>query len=279
MSDGRDSPSPGPNLSIVRVAAERLERATQDGRPCRPIRDVVGSTNVALAYAVQARLTQHRIAAGATVIGRKIGLTSQAVQRQLGVEQPDFGVLFNDMALGAADEIAMSRLLQPKIEAEIAFVLAEDLTEGPLDVPQVAAAVESAHAALEVVDSRIQDWDITITDTVADNASSGLFVMSDEAVNLTAFSPVECLMTLRANNEVVSTGSGAACLGDPLAALAWLARTAREYDQPLTAGQIVLSGALGPMVTVTPGTTYTAQISGLGSVSATFGLAGSGDHA
>jgi 2-keto-4-pentenoate hydratase len=270
VSDGRGGPSSGSEVEVVQRAADRLEKAADDRRVCQPVRDLLGTTDVSLAYAVQARLTATRVASGASIVGRKIGLTSPAVQRQLGVDQPDFGVLFDDMAFHAADEIPMSRLLQPKIEAEIAFVLAEDLVEGPLDVPQVAAAVETAHAALEVVDSRIQGWDITITDTVADNASSGLFVMSPESATLAEFSPVACTMALRADDDILSAGSGDACLGNPLAALAWLARAAREYDQPLTAGQIILSGALGPMVTVAPGATYTAEISGLGSVSATF---------
>ncbi|MER6006498.1 fumarylacetoacetate hydrolase family protein [Nonomuraea angiospora] len=199
--------------------------------------------------------------------GRKIGLTSPAVQQQLGVDQPDFGVLFADMEVtGTAPT---GQLLQPKVEAEIAFVLADDLT-GDLDLPTVRAAVEYAVPALEIVDSRIADWDITITDTVADNASSGLYVLGAERLPLSAFEPVEATMRMYADDQLVSQGTGAACLGDPLNALLWLARTARDLGDPLRAGQVILSGALGPMVPVSPGTTVKAEISGLGIVIVTF---------
>lgn len=251
-------------------AADRLQQATFDHRPCPPVRDLIGTDDVALAYAVQERLTAARLDGGARVIGRKIGLTSSAVQRQLGVDQPDFGVLFDDMAFGDGDVVPMDRLLQPKVEAEVAFVLGADLAEGPLEVAQVRDAVDHAVAALEIVDSRIAHWDISFADTVADNASSGLFVLGTERRTLREVEPVEVQMRMRVDGEVVSTGNGAACLGDPLEALAWLARTAREYGEPLRAGQVVLSGALGPMRDVHPGAVVSATISGLGSVTATF---------
>ena len=220
---------------------------------------------------MQRRLTESRIAGGGTVVGRKIGLTSPAVQRQLGVDQPDFGVLFADMEVAEADTVAMDRLLQPKIEAEIAFVLGADLADGPLDSDQVRAAVAAAAPALEIVDSRIVGWDITFADTVADNASSGLYVLGEPRRPLADFEPVTAEMVMTVDGETVSTGNGAACLGDPLEALRWLAVTARDLGEPLRAGQVVLSGALGPMVPVQPGTTVTAQISGLGAVTARFG--------
>jgi 2-keto-4-pentenoate hydratase len=157
-----------------------------------------------------------------------------------------------------------------KVEAEIAFVLADDLVDGPLDVEQVRAAVAYAVAALEIVDSRISDWDITFGDTVADNASSGLYVLGEQQVPLSDFEPVAAEMQMSIDGEIVSTGNGAACLGDPLAALSWLARTAREVGTPLRAGQIVLSGALGPMRPVLAGQRVHADITGLGSVSTTF---------
>ncbi|WP_329416285.1 fumarylacetoacetate hydrolase family protein [Nocardia vinacea] len=239
-------------------------------RPVEPVRDLLGVGDVAVAYAVQEELTRRRELAGGVVVGRKIGLTSPAVQQQLGVDQPDFGVLFADMDVSGAAAIPARRLLQPKAEAEVAFVLKADLADGDLDDEQVRAAVDYAVAALEIVDSRIADWDITIVDTVADNASSGLFVLADAGLTLEEFSPREVTMQLYSDDVLMSEGTGAACLGDPLAALSWLARTARAYGNPLRAGQIVLSGALGPMVPAPPGTRIRADIGPLGSVSATF---------
>ena len=252
----------------VREAADRLRRAGETRTPCLPVRDLIGSSDVDAAYAVQSLLTRSRAAAGARVVGRKIGLTSAAVQQQLGVDQPDFGVLFDDMQ--SSGEVDTTRLLQPKAEAEIAFRLGVDLSDGPLDVAQVREAVEYACAAIEVVDSRITDWDISFADTVADNASSGCFVLGQERRTLAEVVPREVTMEMTLDGEIVSRGTGAACLGDPLAALAWLAGTARDLGEPLSAGEIVLSGALGPVVTVSAGSVVTAIFDGLGSVTATF---------
>lgn len=251
-------------------AASRLRRAEAAGRPTGPVRDLLGATNVRLAYSVQQELVRRRTAGGGVVVGRKVGLTSPAVQRQLGVDQPDFGVLFADMDVSGAARVPAGRLLQPKVEAEVAFVLAEDLDGGHRSAAEVRSAVAYAVAALEIVDSRIEGWDITIADTVADNASSGLFVLAEHQLTLTEFEPRDVTMRLFADDELVSEGTGAACLGDPLKALAWLARAAAEFGEPLRAGQIVLSGALGPMVPAVPGTRFRAEISPLGEVEATF---------
>jgi 2-keto-4-pentenoate hydratase len=234
------------------------------------VRDLLGSGDVAAAYAAQRRYVEARTADGARVVGRKIGLTAPAVQRQLGVDQPDFGVLFDDMWLADGSTVAAGTLLQPKIEAEIAFMLGADL-DGATDPRTIRSAVRYAVAAIEIVDSRIVDWDITITDTVADNASSGLFVLGGNQVPLADFEPVDAMMTLYVDGEQVSAGSGAQCLGDPLTALGWLAGTAQEFGDPLRAGQIVLSGALGPMVTAVPGHRARAEVSGLGHVEVGFG--------
>jgi len=256
--------------TAVAEAAARLIGAARNGQPCAPVRDLLGSTDIALAYAVQQQVIAHRLTAGGTVVGRKIGLTSESVQRQVGVDRPDFGVLLDDMDVSALPEVPSGRLLQPKVEAEIAFVLAADLDDDDLDIERVRAAVGHAVAALEIVDSRVAGWDIAITDTVADNASSGLFVLGDERVDLKEFEPRDVTMRLYADGVLASEGTGAACLGDPLAALLWLARTAREFGDPLRAGQVVLSGALGPLVPTPPGTTVRAEMSGLGTVTATF---------
>jgi 2-keto-4-pentenoate hydratase len=257
----------------VRAAAQRLTEAARTGVPCPPVRDLIGSDDVATAYAVQRALTRARLDAGGRVVGHKIGLTSAAVQRQLGVDQPDFGVLFADMDVSGVAEVPLDGLLQPRIEAEVAFVLGTDLDDGELSVARVRDAVDYAVAALEIVDSRVAGWDISIADTVADNASSGRFVLGTRRVGLDRFEPVDTVMELKVDGATVSTGSGAACLGDPLAALAWLAHTAREFGDPLRAGQVVLSGALGPMVPVRPGIAVTAAVSGLGVVTTRFGAA------
>lgn len=254
----------------VAEAAARLRTATATRTPCAPIRDLMGETDIAAGYAVQHLNVRARLEDGHHVVGRKIGLTSKAVQDQLGVHQPDFGYLLDDMGYAPGETVPMHRLLQPKAEAEIAFVLGDDLVEGDLDVEHVRSAVAHAVAAIEIVDSRIADWDIRFTDTVADNASSGLYVLGDRPVHLDDVEPKDVTMTMTLDGEVVSEGTGAACLGDPLNALSWLARTCREFGEPLRAGHVVLSGALGPMVPAPAGATFTANITGLGSVSATF---------
>jgi len=235
------------------------------------VRDLIGSTDLDAAYAVQRRVTDERIRRGARLVGRKIGLTSEAVQRQMGVSQPDLGVLFEDMWFNGGDMIPWAAVLQPRAEAEIAFRLGADLAEGVLDMAQVRAAVEYAVVAIEVCGSRIQDWDISFADTVADNASSGVFVLGPLHRSLDSFEPREATMSMTATGQEPSSGHGSACLGDPLRAVQWLARTARDLGDPLCAGQLVLSGALGPMLDVVPGARVTAEVAGLGRVVATFG--------
>jgi 2-keto-4-pentenoate hydratase len=263
-------------------ALEMLAGARASGQPCPPVRGLLPTDDVDAAYAVQACWVADQIAAGARVVGRKIGLTNPAVQAQFGVDRPDFGVLFDSMACAPGTPIDSTRTLQPKIEAEIAFVLAEDLTGAMIGPAEVAAATAYVVAALEIVDSRIAGWDIGIVDTIADNGSSGLFVLGDRRQELGRLDLAECAMTLRrvasggvggvggSGGEVVSTGTGASILGDPLAAVAWLAAAVRDHGRPLRAGEVVLSGSLGPMVPVAPGDAFHADISGVGQVSAVF---------
>nr|WP_040700265.1 fumarylacetoacetate hydrolase family protein [Nocardia vinacea] len=247
-------------------AAARLQTAAWSGIPCPPVRDLIGRDDLDSAYAVQQRLTEARLAAGATIVGRKIGLTSEAVQRQLGVEQPDLGILFADMAFREGAPVPVRCFMQPRVEAEIAFVLAGDLAEGPLTLEQVREAVDYVLPAIEICDSRIANWDISFADTVADNASAGGFVLGATRLRLSELNPREVEMTMTVTGQQDSTGSGAACLGDPVLALQWLARTARDLGNPLRAGQVVLSGALGPMRPIGPGAEVVATLSRLGSV-------------
>lgn len=258
------------SATAVAQAVAWLQQAAATGVPGAPVRDLIGSDDVHAAYAAQGLLTAARVEAGARVVGRKIGLTSEAVQAQLGVAQPDFGVLFDDMAYESGDSIPAGAVLQPRVEAEIAFVLRADLVEGDLDTEQVRASIAHAVAALEVCGSRIAGWDISFADTVADNASAGVYVLGSERRTLDEFVPSEVEMSMSIDGEEVSTGTGAACLGDPLDAVVWLARTARELGEPLRAGQVILSGALGPMRAVQPGSTVTSTVTGLGSVAARF---------
>jgi 2-keto-4-pentenoate hydratase len=255
------------------TALDRLTAARATRRPCAPVRDLLPPGDVEAAYAVQSAWVARQVAAGARVVGRKIGLSNPVVQAQFGVGQPDFGVLLDTMACAAQAPVDSARTLQPKIEAEIAFVLAEDLDGNAIGRAEVAAATAYVVAALEIVDSRIAGWDISIVDTVADNASSGLFVLGDRQQGLGHLDLADCAMTMRrggAGCDVVSTGRGSAVLGHPLASVAWLAATVRDLGRPLRAGEVILSGSLGPMVPVAPGDVFLADISGLGQVSATF---------
>lgn len=256
----------------IRAAVDRLAEAQRTRVPCAAVRDLIGTDDLPAAYAVQQGLVQGRLAAGATVVGRKIGATSQAVQDQLGVDQPDFGYLMDDMDVSAHDPISMATLLQPRVEAEVAFRLAADIDvpESQITLDLVRAAVDVALPALEIVDSRIAEWGITFTDTVADNASSGLYVVGDQGLPLSEFEPVDVVMSLSINGEERSAGNGAACLGDPLEALRWLAVQAARFGDPLRAGHLILSGALGPFVPFAPGDRVEASISGFAPLSVTF---------
>ena len=261
----------------VAAAAERLSRAQATRVPCAPVRDLIGTDDLSAAYAVQQQLVRARLDAGATVVGRKIGATSEAVQNQLGVDQPDFGYLLDEMdvsdaARAGGGPISMSTLLQPRVEAEVAFRLGRDIAvpEDEITLELVRAAVDVALPALEIVDSRIADWKIGFTDTVADCASSALFVVGTDARPLSEVEPVDVEMSLRINGEVRSSGNGAACLGDPLEALRWLAVQASRFGDPLRAGHLILSGALGPFVPFAPGDRVEASISGFDTLSVEF---------
>lgn len=258
--------------AAIEAAAQRLAEAARTGLPCAPVRDLIGSDDVEAAYAVQKILRDEAVTAGRQVVGRKIGLTSPAVQRQLGVDRPDFGMLYEDMAYSSGETVPAGGLLQPKIEAEVAFELGLDL-DGPVDLDSVRAAVLRVLPALEIVDSRVAGWDITFGDTVADNGSAGLYVLGENTAgthDLAALDLPAVSMTLTKDSEQACSGTGAACLGDPVAALHWLAVEAHRQGDPLRAGQIVLSGALGPMIPVGPRARVSAKITGLGSVSCTF---------
>jgi 2-keto-4-pentenoate hydratase len=261
--------------TMVNTLAAQLRDAESSRRAIAPVRAAstpggIALDDIATAYAVQQANVDLRLAKGERIVGRKIGLTSLAVQRQLGVDQPDFGALFASMAYGDSEPIPLSQLIQPKVEAEIALVLERDLTQEKHTFVDILNASAYALAAIEVVDSRIRNWDIRFVDTVADNASSARFVVGSRPVPLSQIDLSDCAMTLSRDGEVFSRGDGAACLGNPLNAAVWLADRMVLLGTPLRAGDVVLTGALGPMVAVKEPGTYTAQIEGLGSVRATF---------
>jgi len=254
----------------IEEAARRLRTAWETGVPCDPVRDLIGETDVEAAYAVQNINTEHWLKAGRRLVGRKTGLTARAVQKQLGVDQPDYGMLFADMDVPEGEEISLARIMQPKVEAEIAFVIGDDLNDDQLTTADLLRSIEFAVAAIEIVGSRVAGWNIRIADTVADNASSGLFVLGHEPRRLGEFDPRMCGMVMEKRGEPVSVGSGAACLGSPISATLWLARVMAKVGRPLLEGDVVLSGALGPMAPAAPGDVFEARIEGLGSVRAAF---------
>jgi 2-keto-4-pentenoate hydratase len=255
----------------IRSAAERIRQAHATRVPCAPIRDLIGAADVAAAYAVQDINTRHWMASGRRIVGRKIGLTSKAVQAQLGVDQPDFGILFDDMMSSDGAPISFDSLMQPKVETEVALVLEKPLNREHHEIEDIAAATAYVVPAIEIVGSRIANWDIKLADTIADNASSGRFVLGLSAKRKVAgLDLVNCGMTMTRKGEQVSVGKGAACLGNPLLAAAWLADTMVKYGRPLQAGDILMTGALGPMVAVKPRDEFEANIEGLGSIRALF---------
>jgi 2-keto-4-pentenoate hydratase len=259
-------------VTDIEGAAEVLLDAYATGVPCPPLRGrLLPEGDVDAAYAVQQAQVRRWVADGRRPIGAKIGLTSLAVQHSLGVHQPDFGVLLADMAVPDGAEVDLGRLLQPRVEAEVAFVLGDDLPYEHVTVADLIQVVDHLLPAIEIVDSRIAGWDVSIVDTIADNAASGLFVLGTSPRRLTDVDLRLCGMVLEHAGEPVSVRAGAACLGNPLHAVAWLAGTVARAGNPLRAGDVVLSGALGPMVPVTPGAAYEARISGLGSVRVCFG--------
>lgn len=253
--------------SLIEQAAAQLRDALTSSAMCAPVRDLVGTaTDIDVGYAIQQVNTDLDIAAGRRLSGRKIGVTSKAVQKQIGVDQPDFGTLFVDMEFGDGTELPAGRLLQPRAEAEVALVLEHDLDKGEHSFADIIRATAFALPSIEIVDSRIAGWDIRIVDTVADNASCGLYVLGGRPVPLRDVDLRTIPMSMSIDGAEVSTGVGAACLGHPLQAARWLADTMCARNTPLRAGDVVMTGALGPMQAIAPGQTVSASFGDLGTV-------------
>jgi 2-keto-4-pentenoate hydratase len=250
--------------------AQALREAEDGRRAIAPLIAGNPGLTVADAYRIQLFNIQRRLAAGARIAGRKVGLTSRAMQQMMGVDEPDFGVLLDDMFVEEGDAIPVAELVQPRVEAEIALVLGRDLRGPGVNSTAALQAVESAVASIEIIDSRISDWKIGLIDTIADNASSARVVVAGRRT------PVEGLdlrligMALSINGELLETGAGAAVLGNPARCLAWLANKLAGFGEHLKAGDVILAGSLHRALPVKPGDSVVAEFDRLGSVRTRF---------
>jgi 2-keto-4-pentenoate hydratase len=258
------------NVREIELAANLLWNAAEVGEAIAPLRESFPGMTGEDAYAIQERNTERRLKAGARLVGRKIGLTARSVQQQLGVDQPDYGMLFADMTVADGEPVSWSRLMQPKVEAEVALVMERDLPDPGITSAQLLRSVAFALPAIEIVGSRVENWNIRFVDTVADNASSSAFVLGNTPISLNGLDLRLAGMVMERAGEQVSLGAGAACLGHPLNAALWLANKMAELGRGLKSGDVVLTGALGPMVPVRAGDVFEARIEGMGSVRAVF---------
>lgn len=257
------------NVAAIETAAAGLFAAQRDRNPVAPITQRYSDIDVRTAYAIQQVNLQRRLHGGARLVGRKIGLTSAPMQQLLGVDEPDYGFILDDMVIHA-NTLDRNAFCQPRAEPEVAFLLHTALRGPGVTTAEVYAATQAVAAALEIVDSRIADWKLTLADTVADNASSGAVILGNwipysDAVDLPA-----AVATLSLNGVEVDTGTGAAVMGDPGTAVAWLANALADYGTELSAGQFVMSGSFTSAVFVDAGDEVATAISTLGSVSLTF---------
>ncbi len=257
-----------PDPSAHEAAAERLRTATADSVACEPVRGLLGSAaETEAGYAVQQLNTDHWLAAGRRISGHKVGLTNPAVQQQLGMDEPIWGVLYADVCRTDGDDIGGAGLMQPRVEVEVAVVLDTDLDKGTHTVADVVSATAYVLPALEIVDSRMA-WDITSADMIADNAGSGLYVLGTRPVPLTAVDLRRVEMQLTINGSDAATGNGAACLGNPLNSVLWLADALCKYGTPLQAGECIMTGSLCGMLPLSPGDQIHAEIEALGPITA-----------
>ena len=256
--------------NIIQTLGDSLYQALRSNSVIDPITNQYPDMTIEDAYAVQKRMIDRRVQDGEVIVGKKIGVTSRAVMNMLGVYQPDFGYMMDRMIVNEGESIAMSTLIQPKAEGEIAFLLKKDLMGPGLSNADILAATECVIPCFEIVDSRIRDWKIKIQDTVADNASCGVFVLGDSAVSPRKVVLSTCGMVLEKNGEIIATGSGAAAMGSPVNAITWLANTLGRLGVPLKAGEVVLSGALAAMFPCAAGDNFRVSIGGIGACSVRF---------
>lgn len=254
---------------ILQMYADLLFDAEADRDPIGPLTQKNSGLTIDNAYQIQLDNVSRALNMGYEISGKKIGLTSPGIQKQLGVNEPDYGHLFASMECKNG-EIKTKRLIQPKIEGELAFILKEDLTGGKVTVEDVKRATDYVVAAFEIVDSRVADWNIQLVDTVADNASSGRYILGERKLSLDEFDPAKITMKLYKNGELTEEGTGAAVLGDPCIAVAWLANRLFDYGVTLKKGEVILSGAFSAAPLAKQGDQFTAEFSEFGKVEAKF---------
>lgn len=257
------------NIAIEKIAETLLE-AEKSKVAIPPLTAVYENLDVTDAYNVQLEVLKRKLSLGRTVIGKKVGLTSIAMQKMLGVDEPDYGHLLDDMKVSNGEKVKISNLLSPKVEAEIGFVLCKDLAGPNVTFLDVLMATKYVVPTLEIIDSRIAEWKIGLIDTVADNGSSAMVVVGEQLTEINGIDLRSVGMTLFKNGEMVATGSGAAALGHPAHAIAWLANKLNEFGITLKAGELILPGALSAAIAVEAGDTVSAQFGSVGSVSVTF---------
>jgi 2-keto-4-pentenoate hydratase len=251
------------------VVANSLWQAEKTGVPIAPISE--GQTwNVSDAYLIQQRFVELKRGSADRVVGRKIGLTSVAMQKLLGVPEPDWGTLLESMNCSQQRPCLLSKLIQPKIEPEITFRLKKDLRGPSVSVLDALAAIDLAYPSLEIVDSRIADWKIKIMDTIADNASSAMFVIGDRGWSAVDLDLVSLGVVFEKNGELISTGTGIAVMGHPAAPVAWLANTLSKFGEYLRSGELVMSGGMVAAINVAAGDRFRARFGEIGEVEVTF---------
>mgnify|MGYP001042574992 CR=1 FL=1 len=258
------------NLQDIRKHGDELFDALIARRAVAPLTDRIPDISLDDAYRIQLRMIERRIDKGETVVGKKIGVTSKAVQNMLKVYQPDFGQLLSGMVYSEGEAIPMDTLIAPKAEAEVAFILKADLNGPGITAADVLRATDYVLPCFEIVDSRIQDWKIKIQDTVADNASCGVFVLGGTPRSLRGLDLSVAGMVVEKNGDIVSTAAGAAVQGSPVNAVAWLANTLGAFGIPLKAGEVILSGSQSPLMPVVAGDSFHCSVGGLGSCSVRF---------
>lgn len=256
--------------SLHRELAEELWEADRTAKPVAPLTDRHPDLDIEDAYAIQTVNIDRRVEAGQRVIGRKVGLTSRPMQETLGVDEPDFGVLTDEMVVEDGDLIPMARLVQPRVEAELAFVMERDLAGPGVSTATALAAIAGALPSVEIVDSRVADWRIKLVDTVADNASSGLLVIGGRMRPVADLDLRLLGVVVSRGGELLDTGAGAAALGNPARCVAWLANKLGSLGAGLRAGDVVLPGAVHKMVPVRPGDVFRAEFAHLGAVTVRF---------
>lgn len=258
------------NALAVNTAVEKLEEAYENHQSIAPLTEQFPSLTIEEAYAIQMSRVDRALQSGEVISGKKIGLTSVAMQNLLGVDQPDYGHLFRSMKVEDGDSVSLSQLFQPKVEGEIAFVLKEDLMGPHVTAEEVLQATDYVVAAIEIVDSRIKDWRINIEDTVADNASCGLYVLGTTKRKVSDIDLKNIEMQLQIDGKIYNEGKGMDVLGDPALCVAWLANKLYGYGVGLQAGEVILSGALSAAAVAVAGSTYTVQFTELGEVKVHF---------